>query len=181
MAKPTPKTKRLIRDRTRLEIVLIILLIIVIYLLLAALKDWWPSNTHNPHLGTAFYSSEQAIDDGNARAVPNTDKTNTGGSNGGGSGNTGGGSNNGGGSGGGGNGGGTSSSSPLLDFAANVDTGNSKQEISGQANGLNESCAVVAKATTAGKQEVCVYTEGDKVVTVTYLNDRVISASRSGF
>jgi hypothetical protein len=50
-------------------------------------------------------------------------------------------------------------------------------------NELGAGCAVVidAVASTIGKQEVCTYTEDDKIVTVTYLNDRVISASKSGF
>jgi hypothetical protein len=51
------------------------------------------------------------------------------------------------------------------------------------ATNLGQGCAVVANATagTIGEQEVCTYTEGDKIVTVTYLNDRVVSASKSGF
>jgi len=185
MAKPTPKSKKLLEKRTRLEWVLLLLLLaIIIYLLLAMISSWWPfrSQYGSDKLGSAFYTATQPASEGAGGGG--------GGNMGGGSGGSGGAGAAGGagGAGGSNNGGGgtttpppASSSSALLTFAAGVDTGDTKEQISGQANGLNQQCALLVNSTTVGKQEVCTYTEGDKVITVTYLNDRVVSASRSGF
>jgi hypothetical protein len=140
---------------------------------------WWPYSP--PKLGSAFYTDIAA----NAPAPDMTDDTS------GGTGGTGG-SGGSGGNGGNSDGGGTTTPPPatgggsgsITGFAAEVNVGATKTEISSQASGLSEGCAVVVKAlssTNAGKQEVCVYSQGDKLVTVTYLNDRVISASKSGF
>lgn len=134
---------------------------------------WWPYS--RPTLGSAFYTNISAN-----TPSPNSASSVSGGSNG--SDGTDGSD--------GSNGGGTtnppaSGSGSILDFAANVNVGESKANISSQANGLGEQCAVVVTANTntanAGKQEVCTYTEGDKIVTVTYLDDEVVSASKSGF
>lgn len=190
----TKKSKKLLQKRTNLEWALLtILLVIMIFLLLALLNKWWPFNPSqfgSDDLGTAFYTAElpeelqdraDNANDGNAGGTGGNGGTAApaGGSNGG--------SNNGGSNGGSNNGGGgtttppASSGSALLTFAAGVDTGNTKEQTSGQASGLNENCAIILNSSSLGKQEVCTYTEGDKLVTVTYLNDRVISASRTGF
>jgi hypothetical protein len=184
--KATSKSKQALKNRTKLEWVLLAILLLIAYLFLASRYSWWPSNNGDEKLGTAFYVVKRV-----PVAVSNTGATTT--STGGvslpaGNGGSGGGSSSGGsqtaggsGNGGGSGGGSSSSSSRILTFAAGVNTGDSKQEVSGAAGGLNENCAVVANITSLGKQEVCTYTQGDKIVTVTYLNDNVISASRSGF
>lgn len=179
MAKAAVQRRRVLQERTTLEKILLVLLIVITYLLLASLFRWWPANSRSVDLGTAFYVAEPGtvVSTADQQPAASTDTS-------GGSGSTGGGSNTGGSNGGGGGGTTTppaATTSPLLTFAAGVDTGNTKEQVSGQASGLNESCAVVVNASPLGKQEVCVYTEGDKIVTVTYLNDRVVSASRSGF
>lgn len=173
MKKSSANTKRALRDRTRLEWILLAMLLLIALLLLASHYKWWPMNGDDDNLGTAFYVVSKNAD--KATGVDTSDGAGGGGS-----------TNTGGGSGGGGNGGGSttppaSGSSALLIFAAGVDSGNTKEQTSGQASGLNENCAVLVNSSTLGKQEVCTYTEGDKLITVTYLNDRVISASRSGF
>lgn len=190
MVKTNTKSKKLMEKRTRLEWALLLtLLAIIIYLLLAVIGSWWPFNESeygSEDLGTAFYTASMP------KSLAGTGDTsgdvNNGGSNNNGTNGTNG-SNGSDGSDGsdGNNGGGTTnppssnSSSDLLNFAATLNTGNSKETISVRARNLNERCSVLVNTTTAGKQEVCVYTEGDKIITVTYLNDRVISASRSGF
>lgn len=169
--KASAKSKQVIKNRTRLEWALLIALLLIAWLFLASRYSWWPLTVPDDNLGTAFYVIKK-----DAKSGASSDTAGGGGS---------GGNSSGGGSGsgsGGGNGGGSSSAgSPLLNFAAGVDTGDSKQEISGEASGVDEDCALLFDASNAGKHEVCVYTEGDKIVTVTFLNDRVISASRSGF
>lgn len=179
MAKSTAKSKKFLQRRTKLEqILLAIILLLILLLLLAASFQWWPFNSPygGYNLGTAFYT-----------AAPSTEATTAGssGSNGS-SGNTGSSGSNG--------SNGTSGTTPapapspapatssaILTFASGVNTGNTKEETSGQGSGLDEHCGLLVNSSSAGKQEVCTYTEGDKVVTVTYLNDRVVSASRSGF
>lgn len=155
-----------VREEKHILWFLLAVIAILLWLLLADRFGWWPYSP--PKLGSAFYTNIAA----NAPA-PDGSTDGTGGS----------------GTGGGGSGGGStttppsSSSSDIADFAAEVNVGTTKVEISAQANGLEEGCAVVVDANgpNVGKQEVCVYTQGDKIVTVTYLNDRVISASKSGF
>jgi len=171
-----------------LQTVIIILLLIIIWLLLGSAFKWWPWNTSGVPLGSAFYSNSQPAKDSNSTDDSDSNSEGDGSGSGGtgtpgpaGSNGTNGangsngtnGTNNGGGS--------TNTTSALITFAGGVNTGDSKQEVSGSAGGLNENCTVIVNTTAAGKQEVCTYTEGDKIVTVTYLNDRVISASRSGF
>ncbi len=182
-AKNISKSKQALQNRTKLEWVLLAILLLIAYLFLASRYSWWPSNDRTDNLGTAFYVVKRL-----PAAVSNTAgavTTSTGGvsvpANSGSSGGNTGGSQGGGSNNGGGSGGGSSSTSRILTFAAGVNTGDSKQDVSGAAGDLNENCAVVANASSLGKQEVCTYTEGDKIVTVTYLNDQVISASRSGF
>jgi len=156
-----------IRVEKRLFWFLIALLLFLIYLLLAQHNGWWPYS--RPNLGTAFYTNVSPTAAKSAPANPASSSSS--GSQNGGSGTT-------------ATGGGTSSTTPsIANFSAGVNVGNSKEQINGQANGLGQNCAVVASATTSpgGQQEVCTYTQGDKIVTVTYLNDHVISASKSGF
>jgi hypothetical protein len=164
-----------VREEKHVLWFLLAIIALLLWLLLAQRFGWWPYS--QPTLGSAFYTniSDNAPVPDEANSVSDS----TGGSDGNDGSN---------GSNGGSGGGGTTtppsgSSDSLLDFAANVNVGTSKATLSGQANGLGESCAVVvgANAPNAGKQEVCTYTEGDDIVTVTYLNDRVISASKSGF
>jgi hypothetical protein len=168
-AQSTSKSRQALQKRTKLEWVLLAALLLIAYLFLASRYSWWPSNDRTDNLGTAFYIVKRV-----PPTLSNAGATTT--STGGVSvpGNSGSGSQNGG-------GGSTASTSRILVFSAGVDSGNSKQETSGAAGGLNENCAIVANASSLGKQEVCTYTEGDKIVTITYLNDQVISASRSGF
>lgn len=175
--KTSAKSKKVLRDRTRLEKVLLGALLLIALLLLANYFQFWPYGSSNDDLGTAFYITRQYKADTSASG--SVGASGSSGSSGAGASTSGGGSNS---SGNGGSSGGSSSTkSPLLRFAAGVDNGDTKQETSGQAGGLNENCAIVVHASSAGKQEVCTYTEGDKVVTVTYLDDHVVSASRSGF
>lgn len=186
------KKRGIIREEKHVLYLLVAIILVLLYLLLAQHYSWWPYS--RPKLGTAFYtnvsaqtampepSTSTSSDDGSSSSNGNTSSdTNSGTSNNGGSsnsgGSTGGGSN---------NGGGTttpSSDDSIADLAANINVGNTKTSISGQANNLGEHCAVIvnAVAQTIGKQEVCTYSQGDKIVTVTYLNDRVVSASKTGF
>ena len=73
-------------------------------------------------------------------------------------------------------------SSPIQSFFVTVDSGDTKAEVTAQAGRLSKSCTVtVNSAVVAGKTEVCAYADGSKIVTVTYLNDRVLTVTRSGF
>jgi|SRR5688572_2214954 len=174
------KNRGKVREEKHVLWFLIAIILLLLYLLLAQWRGWWPYSP--PKLGSAFYTNVSA-----QTSAPDSTSSEDGGSDGsnGSDGSDGSdGSNGSNGSNGGNNGGGGSTSDALLDFAAKVNVGDTKEEISGQANGLGEGCAVLVGADVtpqAGHQEVCTYTEGDKIVTVTYLNDRVISASKSGF
>jgi hypothetical protein len=159
-------SKRELKERAMIEwVILAILLLLLLFFILAPFLNWWP-HTKAENLGSAFYSGLNGED-------ATSTSTGTGGGSGSGSGS--------GGSGGGNGGGSGSSSSALLTFSAGVNNGDTKEDVSGEGQGLNENCALLVQSSSAGKQEVCTYTEGDKVVTVTFLNDRVVSASRSGF
>jgi len=185
------KKRGIMREERHVLWFLVALILLLLYLLFAQHNGWWPYS--RPKLGSAFYTNLSAqapvpASSEDSKKSDSNSATNTGGGGTGtGSGNTNTGNNGGSGTGSGGN----NDNSPtpadndnsILDLAGVVNVGNTKASISGQANGLNEHCAVVvsAVAQTVGKQEVCTYSQGDKIVTVTYLNDRVISASKSGF
>jgi hypothetical protein len=194
--KLTPKEKRIIRDRTILEWVLLVVLLLLAYFFLAQSFKWWPYDTISDDLGSAFYTTSGALKDVNKADLGSSDGSNGSGSSNSGSGSTGTGSNSSGmngsnGSSGsnGSNGGNTtptpttptpsSDSSSLLSFATKVNTGMTKEELNAASNGLDQNCTLVANATSAGKQEVCVYTQGNRSATVTLFNDRVTSASLS--
>jgi len=184
------KKKGKVREEKHVLWLLLAIILLLLYLLFAQHNGWWPYS--RPKLGSAFYTNVSAS---TTEPSSSSSKSGTGGANGGGTGSSSGsgstgsgssGSNTGGGSPNGGSGSTTtppSGSSPIADFAATVNVGDTKTQVESQANGLSEKCAVVvtALAQTVGKQEVCTYTQGDKIITVTYLNDRVISASKSGF
>lgn len=166
--------KGIAREERHVLWFLIALILLLLYLLFAQHAGWWPYS--RPKLGSAFFTNVSSQTTAPQSTAPGNDS----GSGGGGSGGTGGGGNTGGGTGGGST---TTPSDSIADFAATINVGNTKTQVSGQASGLGQGCAVLASAdaTAAGHQEVCTYTQGDKIVTVTYLNDRVISASKSGF
>lgn len=69
----------------------------------------------------------------------------------------------------------------IISLSGNVNNGDTKDDVTAKAGGTNQTCTVTANSTTAGKQEVCTYSQGSKVVTVTYLNDRAVAVNRSGF
>jgi hypothetical protein len=163
---------------------LVALVLLLLYLLLAEHYSWWPYS--RPDLGTAFYTnvSASAAKPSSASATSSSagssGTTGTSGSQGSSSGSSGSGS----GSTGSGTTSTTSASTPsIATFSAGVNVGDTEAQTNAQANGLGQNCALVASASasTAGQQEVCTYTQGNKIVTVTYLNDHVISASKSGF
>lgn len=75
----------------------------------------------------------------------------------------------------------TTTNPDISTFFASVNNGDTHAQVSGQASGLNQACTATVTSTTAGDQTICVYSQGDKVVTVTYLNDREVNVSKSGF
>lgn len=183
-----------VREERHVLWFLLALILLLLWLLFAQHNGWWPYS--RPKLGSAFYTNIGANTPlpASASTVDNeSDASSADGSNNGGTGNNSGsngtnasnGSN--GSNGSDGSNGGTTTTPPasssLLDFAGQVNVGATKGDINAKANGLGQNCAVIVntQTQTIGKQEVCTYTEGDKIVTVTYLNDRVISASKSGF
>ncbi len=185
------KKKGIMREERHVLWLLIAIILFLLYLLFAQHNGWWPYA--RPKLGTAFYTNVSAetpasTSAGNTSGTNGTSSSSTSNtssgttsSTGSGSGSTGGGST---GSGSGGGGSTTpSSSDSIIDLAGTINVGDTKSDVSAQANNLGEHCAVVVSAVTklVGKQEVCTYSQNDKIVTVTYLNDRVISASKSGF
>ncbi len=168
------KNKGKVREEKHVLWLLVAIILLLLYLLFAQHAGWWPYS--RPKLGSAFYTNVAAGTTSPAKA-----STSGGANSGSGSGSSTGSDTN--------TGDGTSTppassgSGSIADFAANLNVGNTKSQVSGTANNLGQGCAVLldANAQTAGKQEVCTYSQGDKIVTVTYLNDRVISASKSGF
>lgn len=188
------KKRGIIREERHVLYLLVAIILVLLYLLLAQHYSWWPYS--RPKLGTAFYtnvSAQTAVPesststtsgDGSSSSSGNTSSgTNSGGSTGSNSGSGNSGSNSGGGSNGGSGSTTPSGDDSIANFAAGINVGNTKTSVSGRANNLGEHCAVIvsAVAQTVGKQEVCTYSQGDKIVTVTYLNDRVVSASKTGF
>jgi cytoskeletal protein RodZ len=189
------KKRGIIREERHVLYLLVAIILVLLYLLLAQHYSWWPYS--RPKLGTAFYtnvsaqtampesSTSTSSDNGSSSSDGNTSSgSNSGTSSNSGSGNSGSSTIGGGSTGGSG----TTTTTPssddsIADFAAGINVGNTKTSVSGQANNLGEHCAVIVNAhtQTVGKQEVCTYSQGNKIVTVTYLNDRVVSASKTGF
>jgi cytoskeletal protein RodZ len=172
------KKRGIVREEKHILWILLAIILVLLYLLWAQGSGWWPYAPAK--LGSAFYtnipaasSSSQSTKDASSGGT-GTGSTNNGSSN------TGSGS-------GSGSSGGTSTtpsgSGSIADLAANVNVGDTKTKVGSKANSLGSGCSVIASANTknVGKQEVCTYSQGNKIVTVTYLNDRVISASKSGF
>ncbi len=184
MAKTSNKTsKKELKQRTKMENVLLaILILILLFLLLGFGLKWlrWDFGGNGDDLGSAFYPTTKKLSD----IVPGSGSGSGSGGSGGSSSGSHNGSNSGGGSGGSGGGGNTTPSgshSALISFAAGIDRGDTKEQTSGEAQGIDQNCAILVNSTTAGKQEVCTYREGDKLVTVTFLDDHVVTASRQGF
>jgi hypothetical protein len=186
------KKKGIVREEKHILWILLAIIAVLLYLLFAQHSGWWPFI--QPKLGNAFYTN--VIPNGPTTPASSSDQsggtssTNNGSSTGSNSGsstgsNSGSGSNSGGSNNNGGGGSTTpsSGSDPIGSLAATINVGESKTDVNSKANGLGTNCAVVVNATSpnVGKQEVCTYSQGDKIITVTYLNDRVISASKSGF
>lgn len=71
--------------------------------------------------------------------------------------------------------------SDVFNLYGSVTAGEAKTQVGAQSNGIKANCLTATTSTSAGKQEVCTYTQGDRVVTVSYLNDRVVSVSKTGF
>ena len=71
--------------------------------------------------------------------------------------------------------------SDIFNLYGSLISGQTKDQVAAQAGGIKPNCTVANTQTTAGKQEVCTYTEGSRIVTVTYLNDRVVSIAKTGF
>lgn len=190
MAKAATKSKlkHQLHHRTMLEWVLFVLLLLLAIAFLISRTDWW-FWPEDKNLGTAFSTSRKVAANPSAAATlgsagssgssttgtasrSNTSTTNSTSTttssttaNGSGSGGS------------GGNSGGGSSSSPLLDLSAGLNTGDSKQSVELRLNGLNGNCTVVANTPLVGQQQVCIYIQNGVTLTVTYLNDRVLSAS----
>lgn len=181
-----------IREEKHVLGLLVAIILVLLFLLFAQHFGWWPYS--RPKLGTAFYtnvsattpaktstgstaatgsSSGSSAGSGSTTTTGSTGGSTTSGTTGSGGGSTTGGSS------------GSSSTQPIASFAAGVDVGNTAAQTSAQATGLSQNCSIVANVgisdANLGQQQVCVYTQGDKIVTVTYLNGRVISASKSGF
>lgn len=197
---PKSKIQKLLHNRTALEWILFVLLLLLAIAFLVSRSDWWmwPDDSK---LGTAFSTSRKIATE-NADSIAPLGAAGTNGTAGGGTGtatrtnggstttttnnsstttNNGGGSNNGGGGGGGG-GGDDSSNAPILSLAAGINTGDSLADINARVavNGLSQNCVVAAELPLVGTQKVCIYTKNGLTITVTYLNDRVLSAALSG-
>jgi hypothetical protein len=172
------KKKGIVREEKHILWILVAIIIVLLYLLFAQHNSWWPFS--QPKLGSAFYTNVSPA--APKQPAPSGDSNGT-------NGGSGGGSNTGSTTSPGSNGGGSTTSPPatgsdaLTGLAATVNVGDTKTQVNGHANNLGSGCAVVVNAngSNVGKQEVCTYSQGDKIITITYLNDRVISASKSGF
>lgn len=67
--------------------------------------------------------------------------------------------------------------SPLINVAAKINTGMTKDALLATAQGFTEHCTIVVNTSLLGKQEVCILSQANQIITVTLLNDRVLSAS----
>jgi hypothetical protein len=176
------KKRGVMREERHILWVLLALILLLLYLLAAQHYDWWPYA--RPKLGSAFYTNISPTASQPKSAASSSGGSNDSGSSGGSTTPGGSGSTNSGGSGAGGSSPTTPSGTPsIATFAAGVNVGNTKAQTSGHATGLGQACAVVVNAHTSnsGQQQVCTYTQGNKIVTITYLDNHVISASKSGF
>lgn len=167
-----------VREEKHILALLGVIIIVLLFLLLAQHNGWWPFA--RPKLGSAFYTNVSA----STTAPSGSSTTSSGSGVSGATGNTGSNGTSGGSSGSNG-GSGSSGTMPIATFAAGVNVGNTEAQTNAEASGLSPNCAIVVDANTndsgVGEQQVCTYTQGNKVVTVTFLNNHVISASKSGF
>jgi hypothetical protein len=65
----------------------------------------------------------------------------------------------------------------LFNLYGQIASGQTKQQVEALAGSLKPSCTAV----TVAQAQVCTYTQGDQVVTVTYQNERVVAVAKSGF
>ena len=69
---------------------------------------------------------------------------------------------------------------PIFNLYGSIHNSETGTDVQASAGGLDPSC-VTLSSTPGSVQKVCTYQSGDKVVTVAYLNDNVVSVSKSGF
>jgi hypothetical protein len=173
-----------VREEKHILTMLLAAIIVLLFLLLAQHNGWWPFM--RPSLGSAFFTNVSASTTAPSRsstAGTGSGSTTTSWFAGTSSSTNSSGTSNGSGDSGTSGTGASSSTKPIATFAAGVNVGDTQAQTSTTASGLSQDCAVVVKASSpeVGEQQVCTYTQGNKIVTVTFLNGHVISASKSGF
>lgn len=146
-------------------VALALILLLLLLGFMAAYYGWWPFRvgTTTPTTTNTGITSGQSGSSGTTGGGSSTSGTNgTNGSNG---------SN--------GSAGGTTVvvGSDIFNLYGSVSNGQTKAEVQAHANGLSPQCSGVNVA----QLEVCTYTEGNKVVTVSYQNGQVVAVSKSGF
>lgn len=178
------------KKRTALVALLILLLLLLLLWWAAARNNWWPFNGDDSKTpGTSSQEASGSDSGGTSDTGSSSGSGGTSTGSQGATGNTGatgpqGPAGNPGSNGNGGNnGGGTNppAQSSIVDFSADIGNGNTKAQVNAKSNGLPQTCTVTTNTVAAGKTEVCIFTEGSRVVTVTFLNDRVVDVTRSGF
>lgn len=202
--KPLQKPKKPKWDmwHTVMAVIIAVLVLFLLWWWLAARYNWWPMNNRKSQSLTASQVEKIENQDGSQPEATGTNGGGTGGNNGNNGGRGSGGSSGTPGSPGtpgtpgtpgnngtNGNDGGGDDTPPnttdpgFLSFSAGLGAGENKTQLDVASAGvLNKTCTVLSTGLLGlGKQEVCVFKDGTKILTVTLLNDQIVSVARTGF
>jgi cytoskeletal protein RodZ len=152
------KKQRDEQNKNRIVAALLVILFLLLLWWLFAHNNWWPFNGDD----SKKYDSSNSGTNGTNGTNGSNGSNGSDGSDGSDGGTT------------------TPTPSPILGLSAGVENGDTKANVEANSTGVSQTCTVTANTVAAGKTEICTYSEGDKVVTVTYFNDRVVNVNRSG-
>lgn len=165
-----PKTKMMKTERLAWLVAVVVLLLLLLAFM-AAYYKWWPAKhvTTTPTTGsTSATSTQPTAGGGGTGSTTTTGSNGSSGSNGatGASGATGAAGAN-----------GSTTTSDIFMLYGQIISGQTIDQVAALAGSLKPSCTTISSTNA----KICVYTQGDKVVTVTYLDNQVVSVSKSGF
>ncbi len=165
----TTKKTTIKRSHERLGwLVAVILLLLLLLGFMAAYYKWWPfapgTTTPTTTSGTSGAGTTAGTSGAGTSSGGSSSSSGSSGSNGANGTN-------------GSNGSSAMVGSDLFNLYGQIASGQTKDQVLAQAGSIKPDCTAV----NAAQVQVCTYTQGDKVVTVTYQNGQVASVAKSGF
>ena len=146
-------------ERMAWVVVVVLLLLLALWLWMAAVNKWWPFAlpTTTPTIPAA--TTQSSGNTGTSATTGSTGSTGASGTNGTNGSN------------------GSMVGTDIFNLYGSIISGETLAQVAAQAGSIKPDCTAV----NAAQVQVCTYTQGNKVVTVTYQNGQVVAVSKSGF